>query len=64
MMDIIIQRVSPAWTFRILGFLTLAIGLPAAWLIKERSPVRNATFIEWYATIPKSAIHSVSAFYL
>ncbi|KAF6219007.1 hypothetical protein HO133_005551 [Letharia lupina] len=46
-MNAIIQRVGPAWTFRILGLLTLATGLPAAWLIKERCPIRSATFIEW-----------------
>lgn len=58
-MDILIQRVDPAWNFRILGFLTLATGLPAAWLIKERSPVRNATFTEWYVIIPSPAINNV-----
>ena len=25
----------------------LATGLPAAWLIKERTPIKTATFIEW-----------------
>lgn len=43
----VIGKVGPAWTFRILGFATLATGLPAAWLIKERSPIRTTTFIEW-----------------
>jgi len=45
-MNGVIQRVGPAWTFRIFGLVTLATGLPAAWLIKERTPIRSATFIE------------------
>ncbi|KAL9123936.1 MAG: hypothetical protein Q9175_008277, partial [Cornicularia normoerica] len=42
-MNAIIQRVGPAWTFRILGLMTLSTGLPAAWLIKERCPIRSNT---------------------
>lgn len=45
--DGLIQRVGPAWTYRVIGLATLATGLPAAWLIKERSTIRSATFIEW-----------------
>ncbi|KAL9070976.1 MAG: hypothetical protein Q9161_004476 [Pseudevernia consocians] len=45
-MNGIIQRLGPAWAFRILGLITLATGLPAAWLIKERCPIRSTTFIE------------------
>ena len=43
----VINKIGPAWTFRILGLSTLLTGLPAAWLIRERSPIRTATFIEW-----------------
>jgi nitrate/nitrite transporter NarK len=46
-MEKLVQRCGPAWTFRIIGLITLATGLPAAWLIKERSPVRRKTFIDW-----------------
>ncbi|MCJ1396541.1 hypothetical protein MMC18_009432 [Xylographa bjoerkii] len=46
-MNSVIEKVGPAWTFRILGLATLGTGLPAAWLIKERSPIRSATFVEW-----------------
>jgi MFS family permease len=46
-LDSLIQRYGAAWTYRILGIVTLATGLPAAWLIKERSPIRTAGFIEW-----------------
>lgn len=30
-----------------LGFITLATGLPAAYLIKERVPIRPTSFVEW-----------------
>ncbi|KAL6883171.1 MFS general substrate transporter [Trichoderma longibrachiatum] len=46
-LDALIQRLGTAWAYRILGFVTLATGLPAAWLVKERSPVKTASFIEW-----------------
>lgn len=46
-MDGMIQRLGVAWTFRVIGFVTLATGLPAAWLIKERTRIRTASFIEW-----------------
>jgi MFS family permease len=46
-MDGLISRLGPAWTFRVIGLLQLATGLPAAWLIKERSPVQRRHFIDW-----------------
>ena len=46
-LDTLIQRFGPAWTYRILGLATLSTGLPASWLIKERTPIRTAGFIEW-----------------
>lgn len=46
-MDAMVQRLGAAWTFRIIGFLTLATGLPAAWLIRERTAIRAITFIQW-----------------
>jgi hypothetical protein len=46
-MDGLIQKLGPAWTFRIIGLTTLGTGLPAAWLVKERAPIRSASFIEW-----------------
>ena len=46
-MDGVIQKLGPVWTFRIIGLTTLATGLPAAWLIKERTPITTAMFIEW-----------------
>jgi len=44
----LIISLGPEWTFRIIGLATLATGFPAAWLIKERLPIKSATFIEWY----------------
>ncbi|KAH9983981.1 MFS general substrate transporter [Xylariaceae sp. FL0662B] len=46
-LDPLIQNVGPAWTFRILGLAVFATGLPAAWFIKERIPVRRGGFVEW-----------------
>ena len=45
-MDGLIARLGPAWTFRIIGFMTLGTGLPAAWLIKERAPIKGRAFID------------------
>jgi MFS family permease len=46
-MDGLIQKLGPEWTFRIIGLTTLATGLPAAWLIKERTPLTTTIFVEW-----------------
>jgi MFS family permease len=49
-MDGLIQKLGPEWTFRIIGLVTLATSLPAAWLIKERAPITTTTLIEWYVS--------------
>ncbi|KAH8124753.1 major facilitator superfamily domain-containing protein [Trichoderma asperelloides] len=46
-LDSLIQKLGIAWAYRILGLMTLATGLPAAWLMKERIPVERRGFIEW-----------------
>ncbi|SPO03549.1 related to protein MCH2 (monocarboxylate permease homolog) [Cephalotrichum gorgonifer] len=48
-LDALIQRLDVAWAYRILGLTTLATGLPAAWLIKERNRSVEAApgFVEW-----------------
>ncbi|KAK3683163.1 hypothetical protein LTR37_020502 [Vermiconidia calcicola] len=46
-MERLIDKLGPAWTLRITGVLTLATGLPAVWLIKERSPVDRKKLVEW-----------------
>ncbi|KAK4908757.1 hypothetical protein LTR49_022377 [Elasticomyces elasticus] len=43
----LIDILGPAWALRIVGILTLATGLPAAWLIRERMPAKRTTFVEW-----------------
>ena len=43
----LIQRLGPAWAFRVLGLTTLATGLPAAWFITQRTFIKPAGFIEW-----------------
>ena len=47
MLDGLLKRLGTAWTFRVLGFVTLATGLPAAWFIKDRVPTNKRNFIEW-----------------
>ncbi|OJJ62314.1 hypothetical protein ASPSYDRAFT_144641 [Aspergillus sydowii CBS 593.65] len=45
--DALIQNTGIAWTFRTLGLITLATGIPAALFIKERVPIRKTAAIEW-----------------
>ncbi|KAL2815650.1 MFS general substrate transporter [Aspergillus cavernicola] len=45
--DTLLQSTGTAWTFRIIGLITLATGLPAAYFIKERTPIPKAAIIEW-----------------
>jgi MFS family permease len=46
-LDAIIQKLGVPWAFCILGFTALAAGLPAAWIVRDRYPVRSTSFIEW-----------------
>jgi MFS family permease len=48
-MNALIQKVGVAWTFRIIGLMTLATGVPGAWLVKERAPIKKSVFIDRYA---------------
>ncbi|KAF4986890.1 hypothetical protein FDECE_15712 [Fusarium decemcellulare] len=43
----IIEKQNVEWAFRITGFLIAATGLPAAWLIKERTPIQATGLIDW-----------------
>lgn len=45
-MNGLIEKVGPAWTFRTMGFLILATGVPAALVIKERVPIKKNAFID------------------
>ncbi|KAF4903146.1 Aspyridones efflux protein apdF [Colletotrichum fructicola] len=46
-LDALLNHLGPAWAYRVLALVTLATGLPAAWIIKERVPVRSSGFVEW-----------------
>ncbi|KAG9764963.1 MFS general substrate transporter, partial [Aureobasidium melanogenum] len=46
-MNKLIQAIGIAWTFRLMGLLTLTTGMPAAWFVKERNPFDSRRFIEW-----------------
>ena len=50
-MDALIRKLGIVWTFRVLGIAMLVTGLPAAWLIKERAPIKTTTFIEWFVAL-------------
>ena len=43
----LLNRVGIAWTIRAFGLFTLAAGLPAALLIKERSPSSRRSFVDF-----------------
>ena len=47
MMNVLINNYGPSWAYRVTGFLTIGTGVPVAWLIKERTTIRRAGFIEW-----------------
>ncbi|KAL5379856.1 hypothetical protein DPSP01_008138 [Paraphaeosphaeria sporulosa] len=46
-LNALIKNVGIPWAFRIFGFMILSTGLPAAWLMKERVPIRKTQFVEW-----------------
>lgn len=50
-MDAIVSRFGVAWSFRLIGLLMLATGLPVAWLLKERAPIKTGAVVEWYVLI-------------
>ncbi|KAH7093028.1 major facilitator superfamily domain-containing protein [Paraphoma chrysanthemicola] len=41
------RKIGIAWTFRAQGMMTLALGMPAAWMMKDRVPLRNVPFVDW-----------------
>ncbi len=42
----LIERVGIPWTFRIFAFVSLASGIPAALLVRERVPSSNSSFMD------------------
>jgi MFS family permease len=43
----LLKSVGLAWTFRLMGIVTLATGLPAAYLLRERVPATRRSLVEW-----------------
>ncbi|KAM3511339.1 hypothetical protein MY11210_005012 [Beauveria gryllotalpidicola] len=46
-LDPLIAKIGLAMAYRVLGIATLATGLPAAWIMKERTRLPRRQFIEW-----------------
>ncbi|OAA49200.1 Major facilitator superfamily transporter [Beauveria brongniartii RCEF 3172] len=46
-LDPLIEKIGLAMAYRVLGIATLATGLPAAWIMKERTRLPRRQFIEW-----------------
>lgn len=44
--DAMIRHIGIDWTFRVLGLCILATGIPAACVIRERVPIRQAPFLD------------------
>lgn len=47
MMAAFIESLDTAWTLRIIGGMTLATGIPAAWFIRDRVPPSRRKFVDW-----------------
>ncbi len=57
-MDALLQKFGAPWTFRILSLANLVTCLPASYLIKERAPIKNSGFVEWYIPSTGSLVPS------
>lgn len=53
-LDPLIQKLGLQMAYRVLGIVTLATGLPAAWIMKERTSLPRRKFIEWYVFGPSA----------
>lgn len=47
LIEALLRKTDIAWTFRILGFITLVTDLPAAWFLKDRVAPNRRVFVEW-----------------
>ena len=47
MLDALIRTLGTSWMYRIVAIATLATGLPAAWLMKDRTTVARRDLVEW-----------------
>lgn len=59
----LIEQVGVAWMLRILGAMTLATGIPAALVIKERTPLANVPTVDFslFKSIPFTAVFLAGA---
>lgn len=60
-MNYLLDKVGVAWTFRIVGIITLCATLPASLLLKERSRRGTAT-IEWLVQLSSCEAHLMEPF--
>jgi MCP family monocarboxylic acid transporter-like MFS transporter 3 len=62
-LEALYRRVGIEWTFRFQGLLTLALGMPAAWLLKDRVPLGPVPFVDWtmFRSVPFIATFAASA---
>ncbi|KAF1358347.1 MFS general substrate transporter [Lizonia empirigonia] len=63
-LEALVQRLGINWTFRIQGLLTVGMGLPAAWFMKDRIvPVRKAPFVDltMFRSVPFTAMFVAGA---
>ncbi|KAF2204515.1 MFS general substrate transporter [Delitschia confertaspora ATCC 74209] len=62
-LDALVRRVGIEWTFRIQGIMTIATGIPAVLLLKDRAPIRKAPFIElsMFRSLPFTAVFIAGA---
>jgi MFS family permease len=57
------RRVGIEWTFITMGLLCIATGLPAAFFLKDRAPLRNTPFVDWsmFKSLPFVAVFLAGA---
>ncbi|KAK7521834.1 major facilitator superfamily domain-containing protein [Phyllosticta citriasiana] len=46
-MNKLIEEVGPAWTFRVIGLVTLGTAMPAVFFLKERTDIQTKKFIDY-----------------
>lgn len=62
-LNALIERFGVAWMFRILGMMTLATGIPAALVIKQRTPLHNVPVLDFtlFKQLPFTAVFLAGA---
>lgn len=62
-LNALIERIGVAWMFRILGIMTMATGIPAALVIKQRVPLHNVPVLDFtlFKQLPFTAVFIAGA---